>query len=297
MFHRLIAGLVLAAALAGCATYRNSSEVQNGPGVDFKAGEIADFRANQDAVMAELVKMAGLTQAPQGTDWDAVIDAGMDFADSKCEGYMHALFRLDRDKKTVSTQISLMGTAAAGLMAAAESAAKEVAAVAVLFGLANSTIDNLASNLLYDLDPSSVRTMVKALQSSYRSNKPSGYASRAAALRVIRGYATLCVPANIEAEVNLAVKQATPSASDGNARSGEPPEVSNAESAVKARVDDNTALLRDFVFPGGQRNNGNLARLEQFIASKNLRVDVSSFMRLGRFATERAEAVTEFKLK
>lgn len=298
---RSLASILLAAVLAGCATYRNSSQVEQGPGLEFKAEELTAFRENQNRALAELVQLAGFASTPSGSDWDAVIDAGMDFADGKCEAYMHALFRLDRDKKTVVSQIGLFGTAAAGLMAAAESAAKEVAAAAVLFGLAGSTVQNVASNLLYDLDPSSVRTLVKSLQSSYRANRQPGYTTRASAMRVIRGYAMLCVPANIEAEVNLAVKKSTPAADPGDPSTGQPPEVSNAESAVssdfKAKSDDNTALLRSFVFPGGKLNAANRASLERFIRSKNLTVDVSSFMRLERFAADRAEAVKSLNLR
>jgi hypothetical protein len=297
---RIFAPLLTAALLSGCATYRNSTQVQDGPGLDFKPAEVAEFRKNQDAVLEQLTAMAGRTAGNVGQGWTQVIDAGMDFADSKCEAYMHALFRLNRDKETVNAQIGLLGAATAGLMAAAQSAAKEVAATAVLFGLASSTVDNLSSNLLYDLDPSSVRTLVKTLQSRFRSSLTTGYDTRPAALRVIRAYAMLCVPANIEAEVNLAVKGSTPFANQGDATTGQPPEVSNAESAVslfKARSDDNTALLRNFVFPGGQRNDTNLAALEKFIKSKNLVTDAVSFMRLERFAAERAEAAAALKLK
>jgi len=295
----LLAALLLAAGLSGCTTYRHGVQVQDGPGLEFKAAELAGFRANQDQVVEQLIAMAGLTPQTVDTGWDRVIDAGMDFADSKCEAYMHALFRLNRDKKTVTAQIGLLGTATAGLMAAAESAAKEVAATAVLFGLAGATVDNLSSNLLYDLDPSSVRTLVKTLQSRYRSNLAPGYNSRPAALRVIRAYAMLCVPASLEAEINLAVKGSTPFAKPGDPASGQPPEVSNAEAAVsafKARIDANTALLRDFVFPGGQLNDTNRAKLQEFIRSKGLTVDVTSFMRLERFADDRAEAVKTLKL-
>ena len=301
MFRRIACPLLIAALFSGCATYRNSSQVQDGPGLDFKAAEVASFRDNQDKVLAELVLMAGLKGEVQGAQWDQVIDAGMDFADSKCEAYTHALFRLNRDKKTVTSQIGLLGAATAGLMAAAESAAKEVAAIAVLFGLATATVDNLASNLLYDLDPSSVRTLVKSLQSSFRSSRQPGYSSRPAALRVVRAYAMLCVPANIEAEVNLAIKRSKPDASEGNPATGQPPEVSNAESSVSpfsARIDDNSALLNKFVKPDGSNfDAANLARLENFIRSKGITISVTSFMRQAQFAAARAEAVTALKLK
>jgi len=297
---RIAAPLLLAVILSGCATYRNTSQVQDGPGLEFKAADLTTFRANQDAVLTELMAMAGLDQDTLGQGWDHVIDAGMDFADSKCEAYMHALFRLNRDKKTVNAQIGLVGTATAGLMAAAKSAANEVAAVAVLFGLAGSTVDNLSSNLLYDLDPSSVRTLVKTLQSRYRSNLQTGYGSRPAALRVIRAYAMLCVPANIEAEVNLAVKGSTPFVNQGDPGTGQPPEVSNAEASVstfKAKIDDNSALLRGFVFPNGKLSVANRVKLEEFIRTKKITTDVTSFMKLERFEAERAEAVSALKLK
>jgi hypothetical protein len=300
----LIFPLVLTLGLlSGCTTYQHSTQVQDGPGLEFKAAELGLFRDNQDKVLDQLYGMAmkGATTAEEAGGWDRVIDAGMDFADSKCESYIHALFRLNRDKKTVTSQIGLLGTATAGLMAAAESAAKEVAAAAVLFGLASSSVDNLASNLLYDLDPSSVRTLVKSLQSGFRANLQSGYDSRPAALRVIRAYAMLCVPANIEAEVNLAVKRATPETNQGDPGSGQPPEVSNAESAVSKFIsnpDNSTELLKKFVKPDGVRfDDARRAQLEKFIRSKGLQTSITSFLRLGRFAQERAEAVQALKLK
>jgi hypothetical protein len=297
-----IAGLILACTLSGCATYRNTTQVQDGPGLEFKATELKGFRDNQEKVLEQLYGMAGVTPDNVGNNgnWDRVIQGGMDYADSRCEAYMHALFRLNRDKKTVMAQVGLTGTAVAGLMAAAESAAKEVAAVAVLFGLASSSVDNLSSNLLYDLDPSSVRTLVKALQATFRERLELGYSSRPAALRVIRGYAMLCVPANIEAEVNLAVKRSEPIGEPGNAQTGQPPQVSNAAVAVPsqtAKLDANSALLREFVFPNGRLNAANRAELERILRSKGINADVSSFNRLERFAADRAEAVKALKLK
>lgn len=293
--------LLVALGAAGCSTYRHGVQVQDGPGLEFKAAEVQGFAENQEAVLKQLRVLAGAADPPAGLDWDRIIDAGMDFADSRCEAYLHALFRLDRDKKTVTAQLGLLGTATAGLMAAAESAARDVAAAAVLFGLTGSTVDNLASNLLYELDPSSVRTLVKSLQSGFRASRQPGYDSRPAAMRVIRAYAMLCVPANIEAEVNLAVKQAQPLASEGNPATGQPPEVSNAGntiSPVAAQIDDSTELLKKFVRPSGTSfDRDNLAKLEAFIRSKGLNVSVTAFMRQAQHAAARAEAVTALKLK
>ena len=297
-----LALLLCLSVLTGCATYRSATVVQDGPGLSFNPDEIASFRQNQDKVLEELYALAAVDKADGkstvvGGNWDAVIDAGMDYADVRCEAYIHALFRLNRDKKSVTNQLGLLGGASAGLMAAVDAAARNVAAVAIGFGLASSTVDNLASNLLFELDPSSVRTLVKSLQSHYRAAKGNGYASRPVAMSVMRGYAALCIPANIEAEVNVAVKSSSPMSTPGNAETGEAPVVSNAESAITAvKFDDNTAKLRNFVFPGKTLNADNLARLKAFLKAKNLPVDVSSFMRLDRFAAQRAEAAAELGL-
>lgn len=97
-----------------------------------------------------------------------MINAGMDYADHRCEAYLHALFRLNRDKNTAVSQIGLVGAATAGVLAAVAATAKEVAVTAILFGLAGSSVENNSSNLLFDLEPSSVRTLVRGLQVEYR---------------------------------------------------------------------------------------------------------------------------------
>jgi hypothetical protein len=265
-----VALVLLPALLSGCGILRT------GPGVDFDSTEVKVFRENQDKVLTELFRSAGLDKAKQldaatpqpvkpqpvkpqpakpepakpepakpepvkpepakpepatlnVDDWGKVINAGMDYADQRCEAYMTALVRLNRNKNTSISQIGLIGAATAGILAAASAAAKEIAATAILFGLGASTVENLSSNLLYEMEPSSVRTLVKGLQAGYRRVLPSplNYNSRPGAVAVIRSYAALCTPANIEAEVNLAVKKAQPDAKKGDGNNGQPPTVSH----------------------------------------------------------------------
>lgn len=319
----------LMVALTGCAAYQNISLAKDGPGAEFSAAELKTFRESQDMILNELFVLAQVnttttrtTTFSSGTstdqkittvseqiavaqiskeNWDSVISAGMDYADTRCEAYMHALFRLNRNRKTATSEIGLVGAATAGVLAATKAAAKEVAIVAIMFGLANSTIDNLSSNLLYELDPSSIRSLVKTLQLKYRQGLPmTGYTSRPAAISVIRGYAALCLPSNIESEVNIAVKKAEPATAPGDTQTGRPPAVSNSDSIVgtfTARADNNTALLLQYVFPGGQLNTENRKRLEDYLRQRKIDVDVSSFARLARFAQEREEAATVLKLK
>lgn len=228
----IVALVMLATLLSGCVGMRPDPILRTGPGVDFDSTQLKNFRENQDKILQELYQSAGLAENQKpvnAADWGKVINAGMDYADQKCEAYMHALFRLNRDKNTAVSQIGLVGAATAGILAAASATAKEVAITAILFGLAGSTVGNYSSNLLYELEPSSVRTLVKGLQTGYRAGLPSplDYNTRPAAVAVMRGYATLCVPANIEAEVNLAVKKSVPDIKPGDASKGQPPVVSH----------------------------------------------------------------------
>ena len=118
-------------------------------------------------------------------------------------------------------------------------------------------------------------------------------------MSVIRGYASLCLPANIEAEINLAVKTAQPTTVPGDANTGRAPSVSNSETIVgnfTVKIDDSTAILRRYVFPNGILNSENRQKLEEFIQSKNIKTSATEFMRLERYAKERAEAVSTLQL-
>ena len=291
---RLFGAAVMVMAMSGCATLKNSMQLEAGPGLQFDEKELALHRASQDKVLDELVL---LTVAPRVESpafvWDNIIAAGMDYADGKCEAYMHALFRLNRDRRTTTAQIGLLGTAGAGIMAAAKSAAKEVAIVAIAFGLASSTVDNLSSNLLYELDPSSVRAMVQTLQIKYRKELGVGYLSRPAAATAIRRYAVLCLPASIESEVNLSVKKARPDAVKSEPEKGQPPTVTNAITVTSDQTfqfDDSSSRLWNFVFPEGPPNDANRRRLEGFMQGRGIGISVVTFMSTSEFAAERVRA-------
>ena len=290
----LTASVALILGAGGCATIRNTGVLSKGPGVELSAEEVAQFTERQTRVLTELKKAAD-----SETDWDLIIAAGMDYADRQCEDYLHALFRLNRDRRTAVAQVGLFGAATAGLMAAAQTAAKTVAATAVVFGLTSASIDNLSSNLLFDLDPSSVRTLVNALHEKYRQALGRGYKDRPAAMRAIRQYATICVPANIEAEVNLAVKKAQPNVTQADPEKGRTPTVSNADmvsTSVTFEHDKASELLDAFVFPGGKLNADNQRRLENFLQANGVKDSVLLFINAAQHANLRVQAVKFFGL-
>jgi hypothetical protein len=307
------------ALLSGCAASGRLDLVKNGPGADPDPTAMASFRSDQDKLLIELIaavtppttaasapattRVTGgsVIEHTGGVTWDQVIRAGMDYADRRCEDYLHALYRLDRDRKTAVAQTGLLGAATAGVQAATGAAAKEVAIVAILFGLGGSTIDNVAGNLLYQLEPSSVRTLVNAQQLQYRANLGEGYLDRPAAMNVLRRYALLCVPANIESEVNLAVKKTKPEVKPGVPEMGVAPVVTNSTIAVSTTsfgADNNSALLDAFVNPSGKINPENERKLLEYMKANGVASDIrtTSFIFGKPFVAARKDAVKHFGL-
>jgi hypothetical protein len=203
-----------------CSSIRKRSYFKPNPGKTFKSKELTSYVDNQNAVYTQIKLLAGLTIDPSNArEWSQFINAGIQYADEKCELYMDSLFWFNREKNAAINQISLLGAATAGVLAATEAAAKEVAITAIGFGLIGASVDNLSKSILYDLDPSGVRNLVEGLQTLYRNNISKNVNDRTVAFEIIRGYASICLPANIEAEVNNAVKEAKATATKGTSNS------------------------------------------------------------------------------
>lgn len=308
----------IVALVSGCAASGRVDLAKQGPGTDPNPTEMTDFRTAQDKLLIELIAAATppttAASAPAtrvtggvvithtgGVTWDQVIRVGMDYADRRCEDYLHALYRLDRDRKTAVAQTGLLGSATAGVQAALGMAAKEVAIVAILFGLGASTIDNVAGNLLYQLEPSSVRTLVNAQQLHFRDTLRDGYLDRPAAMNVLRRYALLCVPANIESEVNLAVKKTHPEVKSGDPSKGLAPVVTNSTIAVSTTsfgADENSARLDAFVNPGGRIDTQNERKLLDYMQANGVArtTGTTSFIFGKPFDSARKDAVKHFGL-
>ncbi|WP_265211974.1 hypothetical protein [Herbaspirillum lusitanum] len=244
----LFIGLVIA-LLSGCSTVRTYQErvdlINNGPGINVNAEDIAAYQKAQAETLKTLLGLANLSTEPgdSAATWDKVLSAGMTYSDSQCEKYLHALFRLNRNRRTSTAELGLLGGATAGIMAALHSAAREIAVTAIAFGLASSSIDTMSNNVLYDLDPSSVRTMVKSMQTRFRKDlvQNTSFRNRPAVFGVLQAYAVLCMPANIEAEVNLAIKNAQPTSS--SVAPGQPPTITNNAEARPSQSPKLTAEI------------------------------------------------------
>ncbi|MNL09238.1 hypothetical protein D3C87_1299910 [compost metagenome] len=145
-----------------------------------------------------------------------------------------------------------------------------------------------------------MRALVKELQSKFRQANPKGYTNWPAASAVIRSYSVLCVPANIEAEVNLSVKKAVPGTTAADPAKGQPPAVTNAIPAAapsgRFGSDNSSDVLRTFALPGGVANAANRKRLEAYLQARQIKVSIASFLNDAAFADERQRAIAFLSL-
>jgi peptidoglycan hydrolase-like protein with peptidoglycan-binding domain len=196
--------------VSSCSDSQNALAYLDGLSPTFDV-ETARASTNAQSEMVEILRTrAGLTAAPGPRDpnWKLITHAGIEYVDEQCEIFVDALFRFDRLKGAATTQLSLTAAAAEIGLAIAEAATEVFGFTALAFGYGISTIDNLGGSLLYELDPTGVRTVIERSQEAYvTAIVPEQVVidTRPAAFGVLRGYLAICLPAYIEQQVNAAV--------------------------------------------------------------------------------------------
>jgi hypothetical protein len=203
--------LVIFISCAGCVD-SDRIRLLTGPGVDLNATDIQYYRANQDVVVQNLLALAGRGGVPESdiNDWSPVVDAGIGFVKQRCEAYLDAIFWFNRYKNTTVNEINLLGAGTASALGIAQASARDIALVALAFGITAQTIEILSSSILYKIDPAAVKSLVDTSQAIYlQSIAGVRYTSRAAAVLALQGYLNLCLPTTLEAQVVAAVNKTT----------------------------------------------------------------------------------------
>jgi hypothetical protein len=202
--------------LAGCtrerARLRYTSGLQPVPNAD----RVTQSTENQRKIIEELKTRAGLTAIPPkgSDDWAVFIEAGFNFIDEECNQYLDSLFWFDRYRRTTQNQIAITGATAAAIMGIAGAAAEAIAATATAFGFLTATADNFSNSVLFELEPSGIKSLVDRARAQYRAAaqqriKEEESKNQPAAMSLIQGYLALCLPASIETQVNGAIVDTT----------------------------------------------------------------------------------------
>jgi hypothetical protein len=195
--------------LAGCGDTVKRYQHLRGIGADIDAAEVESYAEQQQRVVTHLIRMSGQDPTTTTVAWRPVVDSGIDYVDARCERYIDAIFWFNRQKTAAVNQINLIGVATTVALGVLKAAVEELTITALGFGLASQTVDNIGTGLLYEIEPSGVRSIVERTQAAYREAiEGSDYTTRPAAMRAIQGYLALCQPATIETEVNQAIGNA-----------------------------------------------------------------------------------------
>jgi hypothetical protein len=177
------------------------------------------------------------SRVPAGADpvshgeYIGVVEAGIHYVDVRCDRYMQALSELNRLRETGSRQLQYLGTTSAAVATILSASEELISLLPLGFGFFDQTVNNIGRGLLYELPPHIVRTLVEKQQTAYLAGLPTSYTSKPQALRAIQGYAAICLPSSIEAEVNRSIGNAEyqpiawdtkPDGSAGAGQSGSP---------------------------------------------------------------------------
>lgn len=190
---------------SGCATVNRHISNYSANTPAFNPYDVGRFATRQSAVMDDFARLAGVQTPASGGEWRQVIDAGIHYADVRCDRFMDALFWFNRVRETTSRQIQFTGAAASAAMSILEASVSAIGLTPLGFTFLDQTVNNFGSGLLFSVNPSNVRTIVERQQAAYRRGLSASYTSRAIALQTIQDYAAICLPPSIETQVEEAI--------------------------------------------------------------------------------------------
>jgi hypothetical protein len=191
---------------------------REGVGTDLYWSGLPQATQLQDIYVGLICRQAGLPvlqigdavacdyTAIRSSEWSLFVQAGMNDIDLRCDNYLTWLDSKRRSSGPIHQQILDTQNAAAAILVATEAGAKAIALVGTAFGFAAHTFTNINSRLLFELDQSTVQTVVLTRQNQFRLALPTSIDNRAAAIYALRSYLRLCLPMTIETQVNTTVK-------------------------------------------------------------------------------------------
>lgn len=202
-----ILALAFSLLLAACASVGAHVNAYKANVPDLSDEDVAAFVAARENVVAKLKLLSGTDPKQDGDDWRPVVDAGILYADVRCDRYMNALFWFNRARESSSREIGFAGSAASAAMALLN-AGKDLIGLAPLgFTFLDQTVNNIGKGLLYDLSPSIVRSLVEKQQTAYLQGlNGTAFTTKTGAMNAIQAYTAICLPPSIEMEVSRAVE-------------------------------------------------------------------------------------------
>jgi hypothetical protein len=173
----------------------------------------AGVAAAQDGLIQALqdqAQLGGQTLSYQDPRWSLVMKAGIQLINGRCDQYLDALFRFNREQRAARQGLTAVGAATSGIMGLTNVAGMPIAIVATAFGLAATLFDAGVTSVLFLVEPSALRNIVIQGRLIYldgllqRTHNLADINTRPDVMLGLQGYLTQCSPAAIEANINNA---------------------------------------------------------------------------------------------
>ncbi|NBB49800.1 hypothetical protein GVN24_16110 [Rhizobium sp. CRIBSB] len=200
--------ILLLLALQGCQA-SDALYLKNGPGVELPAADIEYAASAQNRYFTYLCQQSGLPTPCRlpvydPVTWTLIVHQGMNDIDRRCDSYLQWLDDKKRSRGPVLAQISDTSTATAAIMAAVEPRSTlPLQIVAQSFNLLSRTIANYHSRLLYEIESSTINSVVIRSRYDFRKAiEQKSFSNRPDAEYALREYMRRCLPFAIETQIN-----------------------------------------------------------------------------------------------
>lgn len=263
---------------------------REGVGTDLYTAELPDAVRLQEIYVGYICQQAGLSydqvdgglicrEPPVTPNWQVFVQAGMNDIDRRCDGYLTWLDNRRRWEGPISQQIVDTQAASLAIMTATAVDPVAIAVVAAAFGLASHSFTNFNSRLLFEVDKSTVQSVVLTRQQDFRKGLPTLIDNRPAAIYALRQYLRLCMPLTIETQINTTVKlfERGGVAALSHAASHPMIDPHTVSTATTTRItdvarDDSRTELRSLLFPNGKADPDRAAYVRRLLGDEHFAI-------------------------
>ena len=221
MLYRCVHSLIIAVCvlLAGCS---NESVLEQGITTSLYTPDTSNRANLQDKYFQLMCLRAGVGSSAsaatetycsfaklQQSEWRRVVLAALNDIDDRCEAYLSSLDAAKRDREGLLATLKNAGHTASLIATTAGADPHAISIMEIVFGLAESSLDNYYSRLILAVEKSTVQGLVLKRQTAYREDLLNRYMQfvkdKAAAFIAMRGYLRICLPSTIEARITSTI--------------------------------------------------------------------------------------------
>ena len=197
------------AALSSSVLLSACTFLDAGVGTNLYASAASTAPDLEDLYVGLLCDRAGLScsdLAVGSPSWTIIVQAGMNDIDQRCDAYLTWLDDRSRSQAPILKELSDLSVATQAIMATTPAGVGAITVVGIAFGLASSTFTNFNSRLLYEVNHSTVQSIVLGNDNRFRQDLMGKIINnRPSAIYALRSYLRLCMPFTIETQINNAV--------------------------------------------------------------------------------------------